>query len=180
MTQTGGGTRAHVRLPNGQRCHRRSIPSARKAHSIVSTPNNQPPKRGAPRPLRQDEVQAPPYFSELQLQCWREAVSTRPGFWCAADLVSLEAWAVAAAFIRSAHMSVEEVTPKAYANALRVLAVQGRVLRLCAYDRADDGMRTAPPLHGGEPGGFENVPQGPAPWQRASAGTPHPSHHLDS
>lgn len=103
------------------------------------------PRRGAPRPLRDDELAPPPHFNAAQRAAWDEAVSTRPGFWCAADKVSLEAWAMAVAFIRAAHANGGVDEPRRYQNALKTMAQMGRILRLSAYDRARETDRVAPP-----------------------------------
>jgi len=87
----------------------------------------------------------PPHFNDAQRAAWDEAVSTRPGFWCAADKVGLEAWAMAVAFIRDAHASGGVDEPRRYQNALKTMTQMGRILRLSAYDRARETDRIAPP-----------------------------------
>lgn len=120
----------------------------------IAMPNvnaNAPAKRGAARPLRDEEVQPPAYFDELQLLCWKEARSTRPsGYWVAADLIALEMWAVSAAAIRNAHMDPGSVTPRQYKDMRAALFEASRALRLDAYTRAGVNDRVAPVRGAGE------------------------------
>jgi hypothetical protein len=115
-----------------------------------------PPRRGAPVPLTDDELAPPRHLTADERQVWREAVATRPGLFCAADLLPLEVLSKAGAFIRAAHRAGGVENPKSYAAAVRMVMDMQRVLRISVYDRianVSSRVERPPLLDDGSEGG---------------------------
>jgi hypothetical protein len=130
-------------------------------------------KRGAPIPLRDEQLVAPRHMSAAAKQAWAEAVASRPGWFTSADLPFLEAYALAVAFIRDCHRGNIEATPKQYANAIQSMRTLGKDLRISAYGRAREGSdRVAPPAAATDPRNPDHAlsRDGPAtaPWRRSN------------
>lgn len=110
---------------------------------------NAPARRGAPRPLRDEDLIPPPHLTPTQRELFLDAVRSRPGFWTPSDIILLECYAVAAAFVREAHLDMTSITPSSYRQALLALRSNARELRLSPYGRQREYDRVAPPKGNG-------------------------------
>lgn len=101
-------------------------------------------RRGAPVPL--ETVEPPPHLNASAKKHFRNAASSRPGFWTSADVVLLTAWSCAAARAEQLERDPSLATsPREYSRCITEIVRIGRALRLTPNARADEEAKLAAP-----------------------------------